>query len=202
MVNFEADEVQQERDIDAKTREITEIFRHAESLLKKFSKQGDETKISDAEVKVRKNMQSSIAKKLQGLSFLFRTSQKEYMGRLQNQKSGGGGQAFDFLSAEPEKKNADSTDLGFSSTQMAIVNDMEELVNQRDEEITKIANSIEELATIFKELAVLIIDQGTILDRIDYNMEAAVEHAKEGNVQVRCGNEEEVSQLHGTSYSP
>ena len=185
MVNFEADEAQQERDIDLKTREITEIFRHAESLLKKFSKQGDESKISDAEIKVRKNMQSSLAKKLQGLSFSFRTSQKEYMGRLQNQKSGGGGQAFDFLSSEPEKKNgADSSDLGFSSAQMSIVNDMEELVNQRDEEINKIATSIEELATIFKELAVLIIDQGTILDRIDYNMEAAVEHTKEANVQL------------------
>ena len=31
--------------------------------------------------------------------------------------------------------------------------------------------SIEDLSTIFKELAVLVIDQGTILDRIDFNME-------------------------------
>jgi syntaxin 16 len=53
-------------------------------------------------------------------------------------------------------------------------------VNRRDEEIVKIAKSIEELAAIFKELAVLVIDQGTILDRIDYNMENAVEHAREG----------------------
>ena len=33
------------------------------------------------------------------------------------------------------------------------------------------AQSIEELSDIFKELAVLVIDQGTILDRIDFNME-------------------------------
>ncbi len=36
------------------------------------------------------------------------------------------------------------------------------------------------MAQIFKELAVLVIDQGTILDRIDYNMENAVEQTKEG----------------------
>ena len=57
-------------------------------------------------------------------------------------------------------------------------------VNQRDVEITRIAKSIEELAEIFKELAVLVIDQGTILDRIDFNMESAVDHATVGNKEL------------------
>ena len=30
----------------------------------------------------------------------------------------------------------------------------------------------------------LVIDQGTILDRIDYNMEAAVDHVKAGVVEL------------------
>ena len=42
---------------------------------------------------------------------------------------------------------------------------------QRDEEIRNIVESIAELGTIFKDLGNLIADQGTILDRIDYNME-------------------------------
>ena len=46
-------------------------------------------------------------------------------------------------------------------------------MRERDEEIQKIARSIQELSDIFKELAVLVIDQGTILDRIDFNMEQA-----------------------------
>lgn len=62
-------------------------------------------------------------------------------------------------------------------------------MNQRDEEINRIAKSIEELAAIFKELAVLVIDQGTILDRIDYNMENAVEHAREGIKQLEKAEE-------------
>ena len=70
-----------------------------------------------------------------------------------------------------------------------------QLVNQRDEEITKIAKSIEELAQIFKELAVLVIDQGTILDRIDYNMENAVEHAKEGVKQLHKAEEHQKANL-------
>eukprot|EP00640_Fibrocapsa_japonica_P005698 CAMPEP_0113941088 /NCGR_PEP_ID=MMETSP1339-20121228/7088_1 /TAXON_ID=94617 /ORGANISM="Fibrocapsa japonica" /LENGTH=95 /DNA_ID=CAMNT_0000945135 /DNA_START=1 /DNA_END=288 /DNA_ORIENTATION=+ /assembly_acc=CAM_ASM_000762 len=58
------------------------------------------------------------------------------------------------------------------------------MVQDRDEEITKIVKSIQELSTIFKELAVLVIDQGTILDRIDFNMEQVVEHTKEGITQL------------------
>ena len=52
-----------------------------------------------------------------------------------------------------------------------VVDDLGAVAQERDEEITRIARSIEELSQIFKELAVLVIDQGTILDRIDFNME-------------------------------
>jgi syntaxin 16 len=46
-------------------------------------------------------------------------------------------------------------------------------IMQREREITEIAHGIIELADIFKELQTMIIDQGTLLDRIDYNVEKA-----------------------------
>lgn len=68
-------------------------------------------------------------------------------------------------------------------------------MNERDVEITRIAKSIEELAAIFKELAVLIIDQGTILDRIDYNMETAVASATEGVKHLQKAEEHQKNAL-------
>jgi len=126
MVNFETDESLQEREIDAKTQEITSIFRHAEGLLKKFSKQADDDKISPSERKVRENMQRSIGKKLQGLTMGFRMSQKEYMTSLGNQKRGGGSQAFEFL-GETKKSTVVDVDTGFTSQQLQILDETEDV---------------------------------------------------------------------------
>ena len=85
--------------------------------------------------------------------------------------------------AETESKfgidlNGTEREYGYSETQLAVVEDLGSAVQSRDKEILQIAKSIEELSSIFQELVVLVIDQVTILNRIDYNMEAVVEHTK------------------------
>lgn len=41
----------------------------------------------------------------------------------------------------------------------------------RDRELTEIAKSIASLAELFKDLSVLVIDQGTLLDSVEFNIE-------------------------------
>ena len=110
----------------------------------------------------------------------FRQSQRKYLAEVQAQKSGGLVPDSNKFGIDFDSNSGDF----FTTQQLAVVDDLTAAVHSRDQEIAKIAQSIEELGSIFKELAVLVIDQGTILDRIDYNMEAVVDHTKTGIKQL------------------
>mmetsp|Transcript_30722 Transcript_30722/g.102280 ORF Transcript_30722/g.102280 Transcript_30722/m.102280 type:complete len:168 (-) Transcript_30722:216-719(-) len=77
--------------------------------------------------------------------------------------------------------------------QLHDLQDMELNVGQRSSEITRIAQSISDLHTLFKELAVLVIDQGSILDRIDYNIERVVDQSMEANKQLKKAEDKQKS---------
>lgn len=168
--------------IEKLTQDITDRFRTAERYLQRV---GTATRRAGGEeALVGTNVQRSLAKKLQEMSVEFRQMQRKYLADVQAQKSGGAeGREAKFGLMDEENGHGDG-EFGFTMQQQAVVDDLQAAVQSRDKEIVGIAKSIEELGAIFKELAVLVIDQGTILDRIDYNMEAVVEHTKTGIQQL------------------
>lgn len=57
------------------------------------------------------------------------------------------------------------------TAQQRRINSNDTAIAQREREIDDIAKGIIELADIFKDLQTMVIDQGTMLDRVDYNVE-------------------------------
>ncbi len=60
-----------------------------------------------------------------------------------------------------------------------------EIDRQRDEEINKLVASINGLTAIYKEMANLVLEQGTLVDRIDYNIDKALERTEKGVEHLR-----------------
>jgi len=135
----------------------------------------------------RQNMQRNLASQLQHLSKRCRELQKAYMTQLKSRKeapsaaaaaaaaedSGGyGGPALS--SAAPVQMQQQLNEL----------DEMEAIAAQRSSDIAQIASSVVELNRIFRDLAELVIDQGTILDRIDHNTEKIYQRSDEAKGQL------------------
>lgn len=68
---------------------------------------------------------------------------------------------------------------------MLIEADNTKMIQSREQEVNTIVNKIVDLNTIFKDLAHLVQEQGTILDRIDYNVESTQTRVFEGYKQLQ-----------------
>lgn len=61
---------------------------------------------------------------------------------------------------------------------------LDSLSLDRSEGVQKLLSNLKELSTLFEDLASLVVSQGTLLDRIDYNIEEAAEQTGQAVVQL------------------
>jgi len=176
-VSFGDDEAEKDREIDILTQEITRLLKNSESGLKRIATIGNPTRgsLPQQERTVRLNVMRALATELQSLSKGFRMAQKDFLLRLRGQEEVG--QEF-FSTEDGDSKKPlsieEAVERGFTESEMQQLEVLEQNATEREKEIIRIAQSINDLAAIFKELSVLVIEQGTVLDRIDYNVEQAM----------------------------
>ncbi|XP_057464640.1 syntaxin-43-like [Actinidia eriantha] len=168
--------------IEALTREITDLLKKSEKRLQRLSAGGP-----SEDSNIRKNVQRSLATDLQSLSTELRKKQSTYLKRLQQQKEGPDGIDLEMnLNGNHTRREDDEfDDMGFNEHQMAKLRKSEAFTAEREREIQQVVESVNELAQIMKDLSVLIIDQGTIVDRIDYNIQNVAASVEEGLKQLQ-----------------
>lgn len=168
--------------IESLTQEVTTLLRKSEKKLKKLS-EGRPSEDSN----IQKNVQRSLATDLQNISVELRKKQSTYLKRLRQQKEGHDGLDLEMNLNENKSKleDDDFNDLGFSEHQMAKLKKSEHFTAEREREINQVLESVNELAQIMKDLSVLVIEQGTIVDRIDYNIQKVATSVEEGFKQLQ-----------------
>ncbi|XP_057962659.1 syntaxin-43-like isoform X2 [Malania oleifera] len=177
--------------IEALTHEITDLLKRSEKRLQKLSAAGP-----SEDSNIRKNVQRSLATDLQNLSVELRKKQSTYLKRLQQQKEGQDGVDLEMNLNGSRYKREDDVfdDMGFNAHQMAKLKKSEAFTAEREREIQQVVESVSELAQIMKDLSVLVIDQGTIVDRIDYNIQNVAASVDDGFKQLQKA---ERTQKHG-----
>ena len=119
---------------------------------------------STDEEQIKENMRINLASKLSGYTRQLQLNQEAYCKRYKELN----GDDDDLNYNESHNKNM------FMQTQ--IENKRSEHMQERNKEINQIVKSISDLAQIFNEVQTLVLESGTILDRIDYNIEEARTH--------------------------
>lgn len=155
----------------------SEIRNHGDSISQLIRSVGQQLKElenhpgSDEDKLLRRNIAITLKQKLQAHTFKYKKLQTEYVNKLKNTEPG------DLMSNyhEDEIEGDETADQDLMHMNVAA---------ERNEAIVDLVTNIQELADIFKELSSLVLNQGTILDRIDYNIEMTLEHTKKANQEL------------------
>ncbi|KAM3356211.1 syntaxin-43 isoform X1 [Capsicum galapagoense] len=170
--------------IEVLTMEITDILRKSEKRLQKLSASG-----SSEDLNVRKNVQRSLATDLQNLSVELRRCNHCILNSCGSNQRGHDGLDLEMNEKKSSFLDDDFNDVGFTDLQMATGHRDEQFTAEREREIRQVLKSVNELAQIMKDLSVLVIDQGTIVDRIDHNVQSVSASVEEGFKQLQKSRE-------------
>ncbi|KAG8721644.1 hypothetical protein FRC08_011572 [Ceratobasidium sp. 394] len=177
------DRSDEEREIEARTNQITREFRRCHSLIQRISPTASSHTFpptpSRNDVTSAQNVQRALAAKVQELSALFRTKQRVYMQKLQGHAISRNDQMVaSGVTSSTNTYDSVQQDEEASRYQLAMQQSDPSLAS-RNHEIAEIAKSIVSLAELFKDLSNLVIDQGTILDSVEYNIQQTAVHMQD-----------------------
>ena len=175
-----------DNEIKALIKEMMKKIRFCEGLTK-MEKNNNFIDESNIENKIINNVKMHLVSKIQNFSNEFRKNEQQFMKYLKemggdqeylendnNNENNNLNNSFDSSGSDDEKENLNKNLL------LTQDDDFELQIRKRDEDINILANSINELSGIFKDLQNVVHEQGTILDRIDYNIEVSYENSHKG----------------------
>ena len=133
---------------------------------------------------IKMNMKQSLLTNLTNFTKKFKINQKIYSEKYK-EFVGEEDPTFDFSSSfKDNNNNSEDKKGGFLMTE-----DPNQNLQIRDNELSLLLNNVSELATIFKDIQTLVMEQGSILDRIDYNIDIAGENVVKAHKSLAKADE-------------
>ena len=121
------------------------------------------------------NLERSLGWEIREATKSLRHQEKEYFHKIKAYEEGSHNREVELTETQRQKmKDWDEDSQVYA-----------EIDRQRDEEINKLVASINGLTAIYKEMANLVLEQGTLVDRIDYNIDKAMERTEKGVEHLR-----------------
>ncbi|CAG9759688.1 unnamed protein product [Ceutorhynchus assimilis] len=169
------------------TQGITRMFNEIHRLLQIIKSHSMENSIKEQRLTV--NVYRSLANALQELSSSFRATQNGYLRQIQGREDRSKiyfNENIDDFNDNEDIDNDFINSQKMSQQQLLMLEEENtKFAQEREKEVNAIVKSIVDLNEIFKDLSQMVADQGTVLDRIDYNVETAQVQVFEGFKQLQ-----------------
>lgn len=136
---------------------------------------------NDIQNRIKMNMKQTLFTNFTNFTKKFKLNQKLYAEKYK-EYVGEDDPTFDTSSNFNENSNDKKG--GFLKTE-----ESKNALQQRDNELSHLLNNVNELATIFKDIQTLVMEQGSILDRIDYNIDVAGDNVIKSKKSITKANE-------------
>jgi syntaxin 16 len=164
-----------DKEIDKLIIKMMKKIKFCEALTKMIKdKKNEQNTILD---KVKNNIKIFLTTKIQNFSNEFRQNQQQYLKYLKDMGIITYSNTDKDNSPGPLLNEEDDEQKNFLYTKD---DDMNIQIKKREEDIDILVKSINELSGIFKDLQNIVQEQGTILDRIDYNINISYENSQQG----------------------
>ena len=131
---------------------------------------------------IKSNLQQALVEKVKEYTRKFKLNQEIYTKKYK-ELVGEEDPTYDINSNIKEEKN-DNNINNFLMTDNSNLT-----LQRRDNELNQLLNSVNDLAQIFKDMQTLVMEQGSILDRIDYNIDIASTNVTRGKKSIVKANE-------------
>ena len=165
-----------DRQINKLIMEISDKLKDIEFNIKDLI---TEKTISDSDEKIKSNMKQLLFSRLNEITKKYKINQEIYTKKYKELV----GEDLNNNNNNFYENNNNNNNNFFK------MSDENNILQKRDNELNILLNSINDLAEIFKDMQSLVMEQGTILDRIDYNIERSIINIQESNKNLKKAEE-------------
>ncbi len=130
---------------------------------------------------IKSNLQQALIEKAKEFSRKFKLNQELYTKKYKELvgEDDPTNEVNNFMKEEEQNQNDN----------FLMTDNSKQVLKKRDTELNKLLNSVSDLAGIFKDMQVLVMEQGSILDRIDYNIDVASTNVVKGKNSLIKAND-------------
>ena len=183
VINFDDEEINKiNKNITKIIVTISSQLRTVEKLIKNFSKQNIDINNNNSILhNIKLNMQQCLFNKLSEFTKKFKLNQEIHKKKYK-ELIGEEDPTFQIKTSSIENSNNNDNNNTMDNFLMTTVNNLNLI--KRNNDLDNLLNSVNVLAEIFKDMQTLVMEQGSILDRIDYNIDVASTNVSSGKKSI------------------